>query len=221
MTEPTPKLHSLPDLLTVRVEDVLEASCAWMERTDSAIPSLVYFAQGVQHVVPLHYESLLELAATVRDPIMGPRIAASVGVRFTIFAMELLERSRLPGKMQEDRASLMDKAACLLREISPESFVISSPVKAFAIVHPAPADAVGGVIFGESCHCHEEGDRLASARLALFVIGCNPVRTFGLIQPVNRDGGEKFREEAVAIDSLCGTALSIGKFSEVYAPARN
>lgn len=207
------KLQKMPDYMTSGVEELLEKTKECVSATKGIMPMLVYIVNGIEYSFPLHYDTFIEIGLTIRSGCVASAICAhTMGTDFAFLAMTMSERSVDPRASAEDRASLMHDVQHILFHMKPWCFYISMPIR-----------VVAGV-FQE----HEIPDLLKrgpyhpQAKNALFVIGRNPIRTFGIITPFSHDQkGEFVYEDGQVIDSFDNHQHEEGIFSNVYYPRLN
>lgn len=191
------KIYPVADFVSSHTEKMLARTKECIAETGGPYPVLSYIVNGREFSMPLDYEFMVRIGREMQDFSKSVGHMNTLGSWFGFMASSLAARAEHPLSAFEDAVRFMRDVEHALRHIAPQAFFVSMPVMLQTTRDPGDGPAI-------------------------FVMGRNQVKSYGLLTPFyqNRSGEFRYGKPAV-IDSMAGKNNWEGPFSGIYEPSRN
>jgi len=196
------KLHPLADFLTVYTDRIWKRTRECADESGTFVPMLSFISENHEFTLPISYDAIVEIGMGVRDIENSAKQVATVGVPFSLFAMEIAERSRVAKTRAEDKADLFATIGGILNNIHPQAFFLSLPI---------------------TMQLERQNDRKRRDMPAILVVGRNQVRSYSVLTPyrMKQDSGFWYGR-SIILDSIAGDPHQAhGPLARIYEPPLN
>lgn len=209
----TKLIAASPDFISTYVEDITKRAKGCMGEVGDIVAMLTFLRGRREFNVPIEYEHFLRLGKDMGKAAVAASCIHAMGPEFAMLAMQLAARSENQKHQEEDRGHFIHDVGHMLYHMAPDAFFVSMP----SLVVAGNADPA---LMAE---IEAAGADHPNAKMAIVVIGRNPIRSYGIITPFLTDPqGNFYFDKPYTVDSLRGEpSRGLGPFSDIYEPTMN